>query len=442
MKPVRVALVDPINHQDKVETYFPPLGLGYLSAYLKQHCHAECLISSGNLPELLSWKPDIVGITSVSQYFNQAKAIAQLIHNAHIPVIMGGAHISALPHLTNSMDAAVIGEGEETLSELVRFFELNHNLRAISSIPGIAYHGGATQSRKLLDLDTLPFPDRLFTHQHTSMFTSRGCPYSCCYCFSTRFWNKTRFFSADYVVSEIEYLHSQGVIKISLLDDLFIADKKRMAHIIDLLGKKDLLGKISYICNVRSNLVTDDLCQMLKILNVEAVGWGIESACPKTLAYLKDHITVQQHSQALQLLRKYKIHPHPSFIIGCPDETADDISETLQFISRNHLSTYEAYVLIPFPGTPVWEEAKFRNLVSDNLDWNRLHWDFDNTPNPVILSKHLTHEQLLKIHRDMIKRKDHLQVKNLISHVYHHPSSPFSYLKKRLLTSTINHGIP
>ena len=105
------------------------------------------------------------------------------------------------------------------------------------------------------DLDIIPLPAReLVTIKPymAHMFSSRGCPYNCIFCNSTRFWNRIRFFSAEYVVDEIEYLlRDYHVNYISFADDLFVADRRRLEEIIRLLEKKNLLGKIRYTVSCR-----------------------------------------------------------------------------------------------------------------------------------------------------------------------------------------------
>jgi len=454
---VHFLLVNPINTLDPDETCFSNLGLGYIISairhempFIRGHTVEFKIINRDVVRTIKSWQPHIVGITAVSQYYNHAMQYAKIAKSYGLSVIMGGTHISALPEtMTHDMDVSVIGEGEKTIVELVATwaaegkFYPNH----LAEVDGIAYWDNnqvlTTKPRALVQpLDNIPHPARDISAigRYTSMFTSRGCPYRCTYCFSSRFWNKVRFFSAEYVVEEIESLYKSGVRQISLLDDLFIADTKRLEKIIELLSSKNLLGKLAYICNVRSNMVTNELAKLLHTLNVKYVGMGIESGCQRTLEYLKGkgNITVADHSNAIQALKDNGIHTHPSFIIGSPFEDRDSVLETIKFIEDNNITDFEIYVLVPFPGTPVWEYAKGRNLVSSNMDWSRLYWNFGKNPNPVVLSERLSRQEVQDFYNQIIDWKiKHIiatrkhQFRRLVSSGLRNPMAVPSYIVER-----------
>ena len=406
---LRVMVVNPVDYRSLVEMGFPHLGIGSLSASIKQSFRGlETLVVKGHLQEWIhSWQPDIAAITSVSQYWDEAKFHAQRCKQGGLPVIVGGVHATWLPEtMTEDMDVLVLQEGEKTILDLLRLFRAEGEFRpdSLRRIPGIAFrdHGEVvkTESRPMVaDLDSLPHIDRtILAHSyHAGMFTSRGCPYHCTFCASTRYWPKMRFNSAEYVAEEIESLWREGATQITFLDDLFVADKRRLVALGEILGRRDLLGKLRYICNVRSNLVTDDLCRILRDLGVRIVGIGMESADPVSLAYLKGRgtVTVEDHARALEKLANFNITAHPSFIIGSPEESREQIMATYRFIKEHRVPDFEVYVLMPFPGTPVWEEAVQRGLVTLDMKWERLRYTVtDFGPGSIVMSKHLTYTEL------------------------------------------------
>lgn len=424
-------LINSIDLSKEIENTLPPLGFGYLISSLRQHFgrdHIEFSVVDRDIEkEIHQFEPDIVGITSVSQNYNRAIRYAGIAKKFDLPVIIGGVHISALPTtLTNDMDLGVIGEGEQAIVELFDLFEKKGSFHGddLRKIDGVVFRTNgelrvSNRREPIQPLDKIPMPDRdPFTiKKSTYMFTSRGCPYKCSFCASTRLWGNVRFFSAEYVVSEIEYLvKTYNVEEIRFLDDLFVAKRTRLKQIVDLLEEKGILSKVAFTCNARSNLVNDELASQLRRMKVKSVGMGLESGVPTTLEYLKGgNITVTDHKNALKILRKHGIKPSVSFIIGSPKETREEILQTFGFIKEQRLTNFDVYVLTPFPGTPVWDYAISRNLVSEDIDWDILNVNFgENHKDAIILSENLTREEIYKLFLLFVKEKTRIMIKSAL----------------------------
>ncbi len=410
----RIMFINAIDPANVLQSRFPQLGLGYLVSSLRQDFgsdYFEFRVIDRDIEEnIKKFKPDMVGITSVAQNYNRAAKYASIAKKYNLPVIMGGVHISLLPAtLTNDMDVGVIGEGEETIVDLFNCFEKKRKFGKdeLENVNGIVFRRDneliTTKKRNPIQpLDRIPVPARdLFTIAKTTyMFTSRGCPYRCVFCASTRLWETTRFFSAEYVVSEIKYLVEEyGVNQIEFWDDLFIVSKPRLTEIVELMEKENILGKVKFTCNARANLVNSEIVQMLKQINVVQISMGLESGSPRTLEYLKGKsVTVEDNANAVKTIRNYGIEPYGTFIIGLPEESKQDILETLRFIKGSRLAGFDICVLTPFPGTPVWDYATARNLVGEDMDWSRLDISFVRSHDTaIILSEKLPRDELYKL---------------------------------------------
>jgi radical SAM superfamily enzyme YgiQ (UPF0313 family) len=368
--------------------WFKPLAFGYLKAYLDKHLENPPVFEFINDLSNID-KYNIIAISSTSQDYSEAKRIAASVKqkNKSIITILGGHHVTYLPYtLSPDFDLGVMGEGEQTLLELVKCFQdygLDNN-HGLKNIKGLAIRGNGeitlTEKRDLIEpLDSIPHPCRQ-SDDIQYLFTSRGCPYKCLFCSSSVFWNKTRAFSAEYVVDEIEQILTQfpNTKHIPIEDDIFILDLSRLEKIITLLEEKGLSKRVAFSFTVRANLVTDQLCELIKRINVQAVCFGAESGSDRVLGTLEKKATVAQNQNALDILHKHNISVVCSFIVGIPTETEEEVRATYEFIIRNILenklgSFSTVNILTPMPGTEIWNNAIDKGLVNiEDMEWSRL----------------------------------------------------------------------
>ncbi len=434
---MKILFISAINPHIETETRYPQLGLGYLVNYIRKELGVnKCRfkIITGEVEEHLNtFKPDIVGISSFTQNFRIVKKYASLCKRRNLPVIVGGIHITLLPEsFSADMDVGVLQEGEQTMVELVKLYEKSQRFDAdeLGTIKGIVYQRNNqlvfTEPRPLINnLDDIPFPARELLGikgTHLSMFTSRGCPYRCVFCASSRFWTKTRFASAQYVAEEIKELYyNYGAKLISFYDDLFIVNRQRLSDLVEILVSDGLLGKVRFSCSARANLIDDGIIKLLKELGVVSVALGLESGHPRTLKYLKGpSVTVNDNASAVKTLDKNGIAPNAAFVIGSPTETKEEIMATYDFIKSVPLRNFNVYIMTPFPGTPIWDEAIEQGLLNKDFD----QWEVLDTVHfskyykkAVIVSRELSREELHRIYKVFQRLRYRVFLKN----AYRHP---------------------
>lgn len=447
--PVKILFIDAKDVSKPLETRFPHLGLGYIVASLRQRFGleaAECRIISGGVEDGLdSFKPDMVGISAVSQNYGRALDAAAAAKKRGIPVVCGGIHISMLPRsLDENMSLGVIGEGEETFCELFGLFQKTGGFpkEELEHVKGIVFRGKdgglvLTPSRPAVNpLDKIPFParDLLETQADAHMFTSRGCPFRCVFCASSRFWSTVRLFSADYVAAEIECLITQhGATSINFQDDLFTCDVERIRRVKELLVQRGILKKIRFSGAIRAELVNDATIALLREFGVVSLGLGLESGNERTLKYLKGPgSSLAQNEKAVAIIKKHGIQVFGSFVIGSPSEEKNEILDTLQFIKRTGVDGFAVYVLTPFPGTPVWDYAKQKNLVSDNMDWSVLNVNFEDNPaSAIILSEKLGRKEIVDLYARFKRYNARKQFLYLVRKAFAEPWKIPAYLINR-----------
>jgi|WetSurMetagenome_2_1015567.scaffolds.fasta_scaffold33684_2 anaerobic magnesium-protoporphyrin IX monomethyl ester cyclase len=392
------------------ESYFKPLGLGYIKSYIARSLPSAEVAVFEDINRLIRSAPDCAGVSASTENFSLAlRYIEEIRKTINCPIILGGVHISLLPGSLPKGVIACIGEGEETVTELLSLLKEKKGFDEsdLSKIKGIAFWNSRgeliqTPLRDLIrPLDNIPFPDRLAlgikgTVENLYIFTSRGCPYKCRFCVSRIHWNKYREFSAHYVIAEMEYLISHfHVKKITIFDDLFVVNRQRLREIADLFVSRGL--NIDVFCAVRANLVDEELCDLLKKMRITQVTFGAESFSEPVLKALKDgSVTVEQNQNAINLLSGHGISVNCSIIFNSPEQSRDDIITTWKALFRNlqdkKLNKIGWGMLRPYPGSYYWDMALENNLVSVDMNWDKFR-DFSNFH----MNDHLSPEELNEV---------------------------------------------
>lgn len=395
---MHIAFINPYDSRSPYQVSLPPLGIGYLSAYLKKLTGFVTTSFHHTVEELIAAKPDVCAISAATENFEDAVVIATRAKDAlGIPVIVGGMHITSLPHtLPKCMDVGVVGEGEGTFLEIVNCLNETKNPGPSdwAKIKGISYHDNGTVamtpgSEMIKEMDELPYPDReLIDHgwkvpswETVHLVSSRGCPYKCSFCSSSLHWKRFRFFSPEYVIREIDYLRERYNPEVLyFFDDLFVGHIGRWREVVKMFRERGTHKGVYFRAYARVDLVTEQMAEEFAELNFKYIDFGFESNSEPILKFLtKTRVTPEVNQRAIDYLYKNRVSVGANFIIGSPPETEADISESIAFAKSNRDAIDRCSVgpLQPLPGTAIWNIAKMKGLVDDNFQWSRLGTTYD-----------------------------------------------------------------
>ncbi|MBD3233321.1 MAG: radical SAM protein [candidate division Zixibacteria bacterium] len=413
-----------------------PIGLAYIAAAAENtgwdveviDAEAEKLA----LPELVSRvnnrKPDAIGITCTTPLFPISSKIASLVkgENPDIVTILGGPHINALPSESlrdcADIDFVVFGEGEQTFAELLESISKGITKPAIS---GIGYRQGSkiilNSHRNLIrNIDSIPFPARhkfplekyhdpdRYNEPYTLMVSSRGCPYNCIFCGSSATWGrKVRFRSADNVLDEIDIVVNQhGIRNITFCDDTFTLGKKRVIDICSGIAERGY--NLEFLCSSRINTIDENRLEALAKAGCKELSFGIESADEDILHILRKNIDLQKVIPIFEMVKRFGIRVHSSYILGNPGDTRETIEKTIEFAIESGTDAAQFSIMTPYPGTPLWNLARMEGALKSN-EYSDYKWYYSVVAN---LSE-VSDQELIDYQREAYNRFERAkQVKN------------------------------
>ncbi len=391
----RVALVESgVSAPGKfVYQVYPPHGLMYLAAYLRQHrTEAEIKIidlmikrepESAILSELKNFRPELVGIHAMHFQAESMHRIARLVKDTFpVPVAVGGPYPSSEPERAlrdPNIDLVVRGEGELTFLEL---FDRLDQGRDFSGLKGSAHRKDSElvfePERELIpDLDQIPFPawdlvdlkkffdwkvltqnDIRGRKELATIFTSRACPYGCIFCHNL-FGKIFRARSPGNVISEIRMLSEKyGVREIHFIDDCFNFDLGRAKQILKLLIDSRLELKLAFPNGIRGDRLDPELVELMTKAGTYKINFGIESGSPRIQKMIRKGLDLELLRKNIELADRAGIFTHGFFMMGFPGETEADLQATIDFALSSKLHTAGFALLSPFPGTRVHELAE------------------------------------------------------------------------------------
>jgi len=352
-------------------------GLCSLSASAKNAGYAvelvdlRCLTGWRHLRRLVdAKKPDIVGITMMSNDFDAAVQSARIIKDVspHTIVIVGGPHPSIDPDEVlreECFDHIVTGEGEITFPDLLR------RLENASPSPRLI-HGIVPEN-----LDDLPFVDRqLFAGFEVpppgydapffTLIAGRGCRFNCSFCQPAEqhiFGKSVRRRSAANVIKELVELRDRyGFGSMMIHDDCITEDRPWVTEFCHLYEEHGFTQPFS--CQSRADIICrhEDLIALMARCGLRWIYIGFESGNQRILNFLRKGTKVEHNYRAAEICRKNGVKIHANYMMGIPTETKDEVMDTVRMIRMIRPDSHGPAFFTPLPGSDLYKYCMDRDL--------------------------------------------------------------------------------
>lgn len=338
-------------------------------------------------------RPHVVAFSCVTDNFQYqlqcARALKEIMPEAI--TVFGGIHTTALPEkvLQNpEVDCVAIGEAERSFSDLLRAGDRGDIFTLPEKpVEGILFKKkgaviGENKEGLLADINKLPFPHKApfllslkdSSHEYR-IITSRGCPYSCSYCFNSYFHKlrgnrAIRQRTVDNVIGELTWAKTQHTLKyILFVDDSFTTNRQWIFEFCDRYKKE--IG-LPFACIVNPFYIDKEIARALSSSGCVNAEVGIESLseelCSRVLKRRSYNVKI---IEAIKALKESGIMVQVNHILGIPGDTTNIQEESLLFYNKHRPDTISIYWLTYYPKTAIMDIARQEGVLTDD-DINKI----------------------------------------------------------------------
>lgn len=377
---------------------YPPLGTLYAASWLRQHGYDVALFDAmlaeseeewaialdEHRPQYAILYEDNFNYLSKMCLLRMREAAFKMIDMAKkrgCTVILCGADATDhyADYLAHGADYCLLGEGEETLLELLGRLSAGQDA---ADLIGVATHHSTRISRRpdITDLDKLPFPawdlvdiqkyKKIWMSRHgyfsMNVVTTRGCPYHCNWCAKPIWGQRYNSRSPENVAAEIKWLkETYAPDHIWFADDILGLKPKWLERFAELLQEANAV--IPFKCLQRADLINEKTAAALAKAGCKTVWLGAESGSQKILDAMDKGDTVADIYRAAQLLQRQNIEVGFFLQFGYPGETWQDVQKTLKMVRDCSPDDIGISVSYPLPGTKFFERVKLE--LGERQNW-------------------------------------------------------------------------
>lgn len=316
---------------------------------------------------------DVICLYTMTSNAIRAYELADILRNDYKKrIIIGGIHASSKPEeAIKHADQVVVGEAESVIVDLIE----GNIAKKIVYAPYVK------------DLDKIPFPDYSLLKtpcNAANIMTSRGCPFNCIFCTTSRMFYPYRYRSPDNVIKELDMYKKLGFKYVNFEDDNFTANKDRAKKILKKMIDNDLVFKETFFFGRTDMAYDKELLTLLSNAHLNRVLIGIESLNQKSLDYINKKQKIEDIEYCGKMLAKYKIRLIASIVLGLDYDTKENIRNSVEFAKKINAYQLQPAILTPYPGTPLYKqfEKEDRIIIKD--------WQYYDMMNVVFQPKNMS----------------------------------------------------
>ncbi len=408
---VRPAMVSSLGTWSSPVT--PPLGLAYLAAMLVDNgVEVACVdaiaekidniiegdgfvyqgLSIDETVDRVDATTDLIGVSCMfSQDWLYTKELLHAIRLRfpNTPIVVGGEHVTAMPEFclrdSSDIDCCVLGEGEETLVELIKHWHAHK----LDSIEGVAFlrDGDFVQTNprsRIRAVDAIPFPEwdlfpmdvyldtrnghGVYRGRTMAILATRGCPYQCTFCSNPVMYGKL-YIPRDPsdVLDEIEkYIEKYQCENVDFYDLTMILKRQWVLEFCRLIEERGLQFTWQLPTGTRSEVVDNEVAAALQRTGCRNITYAPESGDPETLERIKKRVNLPSVIQSVKASLRNKISVKCNIIIGFPHETRRGVIRTMMFCWKLAvLGVHDVGIFLysPYPGSRLYDELREDNII-------------------------------------------------------------------------------
>ena len=410
------------------EMHVPPLGLMYLASSSRAalpNIEVRIVESSLSCPDdegfqriLREFQPDVVGLRSIAFFLEELQRIASLVRmHSDATLIVGGPIVKAYKRRlfdeVPEVEIAVQGEGEQVFVELL-------SGASASTVAGVLYRKGDevvenAERAESAKIDSLPIPaydlididcyqsqlSYAYNHRRQGvLLTSRGCVYSCTYCFSH--WKGIRLRSAANIFEEIAELYDRhGIRDFYIVDDIFNVDVKRALDLFDRIEAAGFKLRMYFVNGLRADITSEKFVDRAMDAGAVWFTYAVESATEEIQRLVRKNLNLEKARRIIAYTQRQNVAVNISTMYGFPTETREMAQRTLDWLGelpKPSLLPYH-FCLRFFPGCEINRQAVEAGWDAERLELTSRFSYNDMAMGTPTLSKHEMNEIQIEYHR-------------------------------------------